>query len=69
MIKLSELVIKAIKKRGDNFDIHKDKEIMADKTGLLEYTSSDHISVNLKRKNNGKPQELLSTKRTKRTNA
>ena len=42
---------------------------MADKTGLLEYTSSDHVSINLKCKNNGKLQELVSTKHTKRTNA
>ena len=73
LIKLSETrlqtIIKASKKRKDNLDIYDSEEIMAHKACLLEYTSSDHISRHLKRKSNGKQQELLPTKCTRRLNA
>ena len=72
LIKLSETrlqtFIKASKKRKDNLDVHDDEEIMAHKACLLEYTFSDHISRHLKRKSNGKQQELVPTKRTRGSN-
>ena len=49
-----QIVMKANKKRKDNLDIHDDEEIMPRKVCLLEYTSFDHISRQLKRKTNGK---------------
>ena len=71
--KLSETrlqtVIKASKKRKDNVDIHNNEEIMTHKACLLKYTSSNFISKHLKCKSNGKKQELVPTKCTRRSNA
>ena len=73
LIKLSETclqtVIKASQKHKDNLYIHDDEEIMAHKAWFLEYTSSDLISRYLKCKSNGKQQELVPTKLTRRSNA
>ena len=71
MIKLSEIclqtVIEASKKRKDNLDNHNDKEVIAHKACLLEYMSSNRISRQLKHESNGKQQELVPTKRTRRS--
>ena len=68
MVKLSQTrlksVIKVSKESKDNLDIYDDEEIMAHKACLVEYTSSDPISRHLKRKSNGKQQQLFPTKRT-----
>ena len=62
-VKISETslqtVIKAIKKRKDNLDIHNAEEVIAHKSCSLEYMSSEHISRHLKHKSNGKHMSLL----------
>ena len=71
LIKLSDTrlqtVLKSSKKGKDDLNIHNDEGIMACKACFLEYTSYDHISRHLRRKSNSKQQELVPTKRTRRS--